>query len=202
MSDAALFPTRALPAGSMGQRASGWFGVWCVVVTEAAIFAYLIFGYFYFASQPHPGGWPPGGPPRLTLAGPNTLILLASSVALWWGERGLRRHGRKAQTLIGLAVALVLGCVFVAVQLLEWKAKDFGPTTNAYGSFYFTLTGFHLAHVAAGLVTLLVLLIWSALGYFNPERHAPIAIGAIYWHFVDAVWLVVFATLYLTPYLG
>ena len=59
-----------------------------------------------------------------------------------------------------------------------------------------------MAHVVVGLLVLLVLLLWSALGYFDRERHAPVAIGAIYWHFVDAVWLTVFFTFYITPYLS
>jgi cytochrome c oxidase subunit 3 len=64
------------------------------------------------------------------------------------------------------------------------------------------VTGFHLAHVIVGLLLLLALLVWAALGYFDRERHAPLTIGAIYWHFVDVVWLIVFSVLYLVPRLG
>jgi heme/copper-type cytochrome/quinol oxidase subunit 3 len=72
----------------------------------------------------------------------------------------------------------------------------------AYGSLYFTITGFHMAHVAVGLIMLAFLLLWSWLDYFDTERSAPLAIGIVYWHFVDAVWLTLFFTFYITPRLG
>ena len=200
MSDLAL-RSQVLPVGSFGRRASGWFGVWCVVATEGAIFVYLLFTYFYFASQSVPD-WPPGGLPSLQLAGPNTVILLLSSVALIWAERSGARRDERGRLLGGLALAFVLGCIFAGVQVAEWGSKPFALSSGTYGAIYFTVTGFHLAHVVAGLVMLALLLVWAALGYFSKERHAPLTIGAIYWHFVDAVWVVVFATLYLTPYLG
>jgi cytochrome c oxidase subunit 3 len=96
----------------------------------------------------------------------------------------------------------VLGAIFVGVQLLEWSRKPYQFNSSAYSSLYFTITGFHLAHVVIGMLVLLVLSVWSLLGYFDSKRHAPVAIGAIYWHFVDVVWLVVFFTIYVTPYLG
>jgi heme/copper-type cytochrome/quinol oxidase subunit 3 len=102
----------------------------------------------------------------------------------------------------GIATALVLGIVFVIVQLREWQTKAFSPHSGTYGSIYFVVTGFHLAHVIVGLLLLLALLVWAALGYFDRERHAPLTIGAIYWHFVDVVWLIVFSVLYLVPRLG
>jgi heme/copper-type cytochrome/quinol oxidase subunit 3 len=92
--------------------------------------------------------------------------------------------------------------VFVVIQTFEWKAKSFSLNSGPYGSLFFTITGFHMAHVILGLLMLLPLTIWSALGYFGPHRSAPVSIGAIYWHFVDAVWLTVFFTIYITPYLG
>ena len=175
--------------------------MWCVVATEGAIFAYLIFSYFYLASQAV-GQWPPSGVPALKLAGPNTIILILSSVALIWAERTGARRAARGRLLAGIALAFVLGCIFVGVQLLEWRSKSFSLSSGTYGSIYFTLTGFHLAHVVVGLAMLLVMLIWAAIGYFSRERHAPLTIGAIYWHFVDAVWVIVFATLYLSPRFG
>jgi heme/copper-type cytochrome/quinol oxidase subunit 3 len=190
--------TRALPVGAYGRRASGWFGVWCLVTTEAAIFAYLIFSYFYLAAQ-SPGAWPPGGLPSLRLAAPNTLILLLSSAALIWAERSGARRAHRARLLGGIAIAFLLGVVFVGVQLREWQTKAFSLHSGVYGSIYFTLTGFHLIHVIIGLLLLLTLLTWASLGYFSRERHAPLTIGAIYWHFVDVIWLLVFAAVYVTP---
>ena len=200
MSDLAL-RSQTLPVGSFGRRASGWFGVWCVVATEGSIFVYLLFTYFYLASQAV-GNWPPGGAPSLQLAGPNTVILLLSSAALVWAERSGARRASLGRLLGGLAAAFVLGCIFVGIQLAEWSSRPFSLSSGTYGAIYFTMTGFHLAHVVVGLLMLALLFVWAALGYFSRERHAPLTIGAIYWHFVDAIWLVVFATLYLAPYFG
>jgi heme/copper-type cytochrome/quinol oxidase subunit 3 len=200
MSEAAL-RDRVLPIGSFGRKSSGWYGVWTLVLTESAIFVYLLFSYFYLASQAN-GDWPLGGVPSLKLALPNTFILLSSSAALIWAERSGARRGRRWQLLGGLAIALILGLVFVIVQLREWQGKPFSVHSGTYGSSYFMVTGFHLAHVIVGLLILVALFIWALRGYFDPQRHAPLTIGAIYWHFVDAVWLIVFTALYIIPRLG
>jgi heme/copper-type cytochrome/quinol oxidase subunit 3 len=192
---------RALPVGSFGRKSSGWYGVWTLVLTETAIFVYLLFSYFYLASQAN-GQWPLGGAPSLTLAAPNTLILLSSSAALIWAERAGARQGKRPQLLAGLAAAFLLGLIFVIVQLREWHGKAFSMRSGTYGSSYFVVTGFHLAHVIVGLIILLTLLVWALLGFFDPKRHAPLTVGAIYWHFVDAVWLMVFFALYIVPRLG
>jgi heme/copper-type cytochrome/quinol oxidase subunit 3 len=198
MAEAGLHPA-ALPVGACGTRGPGWLGVACLIATESAVFAYLLFSYYYFDVQlPH--GWRPAEAPKLTLSLPNTAILLASSAAVWWAERALKQ-GRRGRQLLGLAVAIGLGCLFVAVQLLEWKGKHQGLASNAYASLYFTITGFHMAHVLAGLIALSMTLVWSALGYFDARRSAGLSYAAAYWHFVDAVWLAVFFTFYVTPYL-
>ena len=119
----------------------------------------------------------------------------------WWGERGIDRGDRR-RCLIGLVVTIGMGLVFAGVQVWEWFDKPFSITTNPYATLYFITTGFHVAHVVVGLLILGALAIWTALGYFDRVRHAPISIGIIYWHFVDAIWVAVFFTYYLTPYLG
>jgi heme/copper-type cytochrome/quinol oxidase subunit 3 len=96
----------------------------------------------------------------------------------------------------------VLGLVFLAVQYFEWAEKPFGLASTSYSSLYFVITGFHMAHVVVGVAMLAMLTLWSAMGYFNRLRYAHIHIGALYWHFVDAVWLAVFFTFYVTPLLG
>lgn len=199
MEDSA-FPHGRLPIGSVGHKAAGWWGMWGLIATEAALFVYLLFAYYYLASQADPP-WLPEGLPKLRLALPNTLLLIGSSLVLWWGERGIQQ-GRQNRLVLGLGLAFLMGAVFVGVQLLEWHNKHFSPQTSAYGSLYFTTTGFHLAHVLAGLVMLCCAWVWAALGYFGAGRHAAVSIGAVYWHFVDVVWLAVFGTYYLSPYLG
>jgi heme/copper-type cytochrome/quinol oxidase subunit 3 len=185
--------------GSAGRRASGWYGMLALIVTEAALFLYLQFSYYYLLVWNGRGFLPPENP-GFRLSGPNTVILLLSSVAVWWGEEGTRK-GRRGQAAMGIGVAFLLGAAFMGIQVLEWAGKPYRWDTHAYGSLYFTITGFHMLHVAAGLIVLLALFVWNLLGYFDVHRHAPVAIGGIYWHFVDVVWLTVFFTFYVTPYL-
>ncbi len=195
----AVWNPGALPVAARGHNSVGWWGVLCLIATEASLFAYLLFSYFYFSAQ-HTKAWLPETHPSLALAGPNTAILLLSSVAVWWGERGVTR-GRRGQHLAGLAVAIALGIIFLIVQAFEWKAKSFSLSSSAYGSFYFTITGFHMAHVVVGVALLTAVFGWSLAGYYSPRRHDPVMITAVYWHFVDVVWLAVFFTFYITPYL-
>lgn len=178
---------------------TGWWGLACLIATEGSLFAYLLFSYAYIAVQ-HGPGWLPERHPSLAMSGPNTLVLLASSVAVWWGERG-GKTGRTGQRNAGLAIAIALGLVFLTVQIFEWKSKSFGIATGAYGSLFFTITGFHMAHVIAGVLILSVVLGWSAAGLLGRKGSDTVSIAAVYWHFVDAVWLFVFSAFYLSPYL-
>jgi heme/copper-type cytochrome/quinol oxidase subunit 3 len=197
--DDTLDLSRPLPAGSAARQASGWWGMWGLIATEAALFSYLLFSYGYLAMRSH-GGWLPELP-KFGIALPNTILLLASSVVLYWAETGIRK-GRQGRLVAGLAITLAMGIGFVLAQVAEWKAKHMMPWDSAYASSYFTITGFHMMHVVVGLLVLAALLLWSALGKFGPQRHAAVSIGALYWHFVDVVWLAVFFTLYVTPHLG
>lgn len=195
-----FIPTRPLPVGSKGHHASGWWGMLALILTEASLFSYLLFSYYYLASHAV-GPWPPNGVPDLTISGFGTLILIAGSVAMWWGERGIER-GRPRQLMSGLVAGMVLGAAFVALELKEWSDKPFTLSTSVYSSLYFTTTGFHLLHVAVGLLMLGVLFLWTMLGYFDAERHSAISIGGVYWHFVTVVWLAVFFTIYVAPRLS
>ena len=196
----ALAQPAELPVGPIGRRGVGFWGVGTLVVSEAALFAYLLFAYFYTGATSQTG-WLLEPHPLLKLALPNTLILLASSGAAWFGERGvLRRH--RAQALVGFAGALVLGTVFAFIQFVEWHAKPFQLGTSSYASLYFVTTAFHMAHVIIGLLVLSVILLWTALDYFSPRRRLTVSAGVLYWHFVDVVWIFVFTTYYITPYLG
>ena len=190
---------RPLPIGSINKLSTGWWGVWTLIVTESALFGYLLFSYFYLMLQTEQH-WPPEGKPRLFLSGVNTIILLSSSVFVWAAEQFLRR-GHRTFSLISLMTAILLGVAFIGIQLQEWHNKTYGIGSNLYGSLYFTITGFHMLHVAIGLVILSLLLVWTALGYFDERRYATFTIGSLYWHFVDVVWLFIFSTFFLLPYL-
>jgi cytochrome c oxidase subunit 3 len=193
-----VYGGQPLPVGGRGRNSTGWWGLLCLIATEASLFGYLLFSYYYIALQRGPD-WLPNPHPSLRLAGPNTVILLASSVCVWWAEQGVKR-GRRGQNMLGLLLAIVLGCAFLAIQVLEWRAKGFSLSTSSYGSLYFVVTGFHMAHVVAGIAILVCVLVWSAMGAFSPGRHEPVSLGGLYWHFVDVVWLFVFSTFYLSPY--
>jgi len=126
--------------------------------------------------------------------------LLASSVLVWASERCIR-HRRMRQSNWLMLLAIFLGICFVLIQLREWSTKTYHLTSNLYGSLYFTITGFHMFHVMAGLIVLSLLLLWNMLGYFDEHHVVAPKIGGMYWHFVDAVWLFVYTTIYLLPYL-
>lgn len=200
MADATtLYQGQALPIGSKGRLSSGWWGMWTVIATEAALFAYLLFSYFYVGAQ-STGRWPPDGPPPLALAVAGTVVLLVGSVTMWWGERGIRA-GNRTQLLIGLGSSVLLAVAFLVLEGIEWSHKSFTPRSHAYGSLYFTVTGFHMLHVIVGVLMLAMLFVWTLLGYFGARRHSTVSIAVMYWHFVAAVWIAVFLSFYAVPYL-
>jgi cytochrome c oxidase subunit 3 len=193
MADIHLSET-SLPVGGQELISTRWWGMMCLIATEGILFVYLIFAYAYLGSQ-SPGKWPPTGPPSLYLSAPDTIVLIASSFLLGWG---VRKGVSKAVLQIALGGTFILGAIFLVVQGFEWAAKPFTLKTNAYSAIYFILTGFHMAHVMAGLLMLLVLLGWSVSGRLNHHPECA-ALGALYWHFVDIVWLAVFTAIYLVP---
>jgi len=200
MTEELLVPSRSLPVGPIGRRGVGWWGVGTLVASEAALFTYLLFAYFYLGATAG-DGWVLEPRPHLAVALPNTLLLLASSLVAWWAERGVLR-ARRAQALIGFGMATLMGGAFALIQLHEWHTKPFSFGTSSYGSLYFLTTGLHEAHVVVGVLILAFIFLWTALDYFSPRRRLSVSAGVLYWHFVDAVWLFVFTTYYLTPYLG
>lgn len=200
MPERVLSAPEALQLGPVKGKGIGWNGMVCLIASEAALFGYLLFAYYYLGAS-NPPGWVLERHPNLTLSLPDTVLLLLSSVAAWWGEKGVKEE-RRGQALAGLGAAFAMGTVFAVVQVLEWKAKRFGIATSSYGALYFVTTGFHMAHVIVGLVILAALFGWVWRGYFSPLRLLPVTNGVVYWHFVDAIWLLVFATYYITPYLG
>jgi heme/copper-type cytochrome/quinol oxidase subunit 3 len=172
-----------------------------LIATEATLFAYLLASYFYLRFRAP--AWPPGGidPPELLVPTINTAILLSSSLPMYWADAGIR-HGSQARLVLGLGLSSALGAVFLSVQLFEYARMPFSPQTNVYGSLFFTITGFHGAHVLAGLILSGVTQIRAWLRHFNPRRYLAVETTALYWHFVDVVWIFVFASLYVSPHLA
>ncbi len=106
--------------------------------------------------------------------------------------------------MLGVAATMVLGGAFLVLQGLEYSEKlaTFTWTTNAYGSFFFTITGFHGFHVAVGLVMLGYTEVAALRGKFTRGRHERVRMVSVYWHFVDVVWVAVLTSLYLLAQAG
>ena len=186
-----------LPVHGRGQIGTPWWGMLCLFATEGILFAYLIFSYASLGSQGY-SDWPPYGPPSLSLSSPATILLVGSSFVLEWAKRSSRR-GKLGLGRLGLGTAILMGAGFVTLSLKEWADKPFGLADSSYSSIYFLLTGTHLAHVALGLAALIVLLVWSLVGRVGAGHEQHRTLATWYWHFVDVVWLFVFATVYVSP---
>ncbi|MCF1505739.1 cytochrome c oxidase subunit 3 [Afifella sp. H1R] len=145
------------------------------------------------------GTWPPEGievfdPWHLPLL--NTLILLTSGTTVTWAHHSLLVNDRRGLKW-GLAATLVLGVLFTCVQAYEYSEAAFSFGGNIYGATFFMATGFHGFHVIVGTIFLAVCL-WRAMrGDFTPEKHFGFEAAAWYWHFVDVVWLFLFACIYV-----
>lgn len=200
MAEVAVARPQELPLGPVRRHGIGWWGAGTLIASEAALFTYLLFTYFYLCAT-NPTGWLMEPAPALKLALPNTALLLASSAVAWIGEQGILSR-KRPQALFGFGAAFLMGAGFAAVQVLEWRAKTYRLGASSYASLYFVTTGFHMAHVIIGLLVLAALFAWTALDYFSPRRRLVVSAGVLYWHFVDAVWIFVFTTYYVTPYLG
>jgi len=125
-----------------------------------------------------------------------TAMLVTSSVTMQLAVRAIRR-GDRTRFLRALAVTLVLGVLFVTGQAWDYALQGFGITDTAFGSTFYTLTGFHGAHVLGGAIMLGVVLYRGMLGQFSARHHDMVEAASLYWHFVDVVWILLFSTIYL-----
>jgi len=190
-------PAVTLPVNGKPHHTSGWWGMMLLICTEAALFAFLLFSYFYLDAQNTL--WPPPGPPDVNLAMINTIILMVSSVPARLGTMAIRR-GARAMLSLWIFITMALGLAFLIIEAIEWSQKTFTPQTDAYSSLFFTITGFHYAHVVVGMLMLLVILLRNWAGHFSARRHLAVENVMLYWHFVGVVWLFVFTTIYVTPH--
>ncbi len=179
-------------------RSTGWWGMVWLCATEAMLFACFIASYFFLRGSVEAFGAEGGRYVPLTRPLIMTALLLGSSALAWWGERGISL-GSPARLRLGLLGAAFLGVAFLVVQSFEYAGRDSSFTVSAYDSLFYTITGFHGAHVAIGVIILLVLQLRASLGHFDAVRHEAITNGVLYWHFVDGVWLAILASLYLSP---
>lgn len=188
-----------LPIEVSTPSAPGYFGMLLVIATDAAVFACLLASYFFLqAGSP---SWPPDGikKPDLGLITVNTFILWGSSIPIQWADSNIRK-GHRGRLAIGFALAFGMGFVFLVLQGVEYTRKEFSPQTDVYGSLFYTITAFHGLHVFAALVINAVIQVRAWMGHFGERRHLAVRNAAIFWHFVDLIWVFVFASLYLSPY--
>jgi heme/copper-type cytochrome/quinol oxidase subunit 3 len=170
--------------------------------SEAIFFLSLIVAYLYF--------WRSGNFQKEVAEHLNikttalfTTVLLASSVSFWRAEKNYEKQNGKAMKL-WLTITILLGIVFLSGQGHEYYKlikENVFVSTSEFGSSFYTLTGFHGLHVLIGLIVLLIVLALVMQGQLLNSNNSIIKTVGIYWHFVDAVWICVFTTIYVLPYI-
>jgi cytochrome c oxidase subunit III len=174
----------------------GRVGMFCLIIGESAIFTIFVVAYVYYI------GRSAYGPTPQVLDVPifNTICLLSSSITIIFAEHAIQ-HGAMRRFAALWALTMLLGIEFLAGTAIEWRKLIFddGLTirTNLFGTTFYSLVGLHATHVIVGLIMLSLVLIFTLLGRIE-QRHAErIQVLSLYWHFVDAVWVVVFTVVYL-----
>jgi len=163
----------------------------------------------YFISRADTPSWPPvdlltpaqvakGVELKLEVALPAvaTFLLISSSFTMQWAVSQIRRGNRNG-LIWGLFITIVLGVVFLTMQMYDYSQLPFRASDTVYGTTFFTLTGFHGAHVAGGVIFMTVCLVRAMGGQFSEKHHDAIEACSLYWHFVDVVWIALFTTLYI-----
>jgi heme/copper-type cytochrome/quinol oxidase subunit 3 len=180
---------------------TAWWGTVVLITTEAMVFIALLSSYFFVrAGEPV---WPPPGIPlpELHRSVLFTVILLASSIPVFWMEHALTR-GHMGQVKLTLALAFVMGAAFLANTIYDYLHMEFGLGDNAYSSLFWTIIGLHAIHVLVGLLVSAVVQLKVWMGLVDEEHHITPEVFALYWHFVDGVWIFVFTSLILSPHWG
>ena len=186
------------------------YGMIMFIASEVMFFVAWFWAYFDVALFPGEaiqalrveatgGQWPPESiatfdPWHLPLL--NTLILLTSGTTVTWAHHALL-EGNRRDLIRGLALTVALGALFTALQAYEYSHAAFGFREGIYPSTFYMATGFHGFHVLVGTIFLLVCLIRAMKGHFKQDHHFGFEAAAWYWHFVDVVWLFLFAAIYV-----
>jgi cytochrome c oxidase subunit 3 len=175
----------------------GKVGMACLIIAESAIFTIFVVAYLYYLGKSLSGPTP-----REVLETPIffTICLLSSSLTIHFASRFFERGKRSA--FLGLwLLTIILGGLFLFGTGQEWHRLiyEHGLTisTNLFGTTYYSLVGLHAFHVTVGLVMLTLVFIFGLAGWVGPEQSARVEVLSMYWHFVDAVWVVVFTVVYL-----
>jgi cytochrome c oxidase subunit III len=174
-------------------------GMLVFLASWGMMFAGLFFAYGFARSKAIV--WPPAGAPPLPLALPalNTVVILASSFSFAQGLSSLRKGLRnRFRALVGVTFAL--GVLFLVLQLSLWRhvaAAGLGIADGSYGAVFYSFTAFHALHVLVGLGILLWVFVRSLQGAYTEHNTASVRVCAMFWHFVDVVWVLMFLTIYV-----
>lgn len=186
------------------------YGMILFITTEVMFFVTWFWAYFNVALFPAAemyvlrteltgGTWPPEGievfdPWHLPLL--NTLVLLTSGTTITWAHHSLI-HGDREGLKWGLLATVILGVLFTSLQAFEYSHAQFNFSGHIYGATFFMATGFHGFHIIIGTIFLIVCFFRALAGHFKPDHHFGLEGAAWYWHFVDVVWLFLFAAIYV-----
>ncbi|GGH08128.1 cytochrome c oxidase subunit 3 [Silvibacterium dinghuense] len=174
----------------------GKVGMYCLIVAESAIFIIFVLAYLFYI------GKTTFGPTPAVLEVPiiNSIALLSSSITIMLAERALE-HGKMKGFSLWWAITIALGSYFLYGTGVEWYKliHEDGLTisTNLFGTTFYSLVGLHATHVIFGLIGLTLTLIFALTGKLKHEHNEKVQILALYWHFVDAIWIVVFTVVYI-----
>lgn len=182
----------SLPAGT------GRLGLTLLLLSLSVLFASSIVGYLVIRARAE--AWPPPGVPRLP-AGLwlSTLAIAASSATMWWGQRSIAR-GRPRALAAALLATFLLGLAFLVSQTINWfayVAREITADATLYAFGFYLLTGLHALHVLGGLAPLAVTTARALRGAYTSASRSGVEHIAMYWHFLGAVWLVLFVVLYI-----
>lgn len=187
----------ALPTqGEWTLPSRGRVGMYCLIAAEAAIFTIFVVAYIFYIGKSLSGPTP-----RQVLEVPifYTICLLSSSIVIHLAERALERGQLGAFKALWF-LTFALGATFLVGTALEWRHLiEHGLTisTNLFGTTYYSLVGLHATHVAVGLIGFVIVMLLSLAGKVTEEHSYRIGVFSLYWHFVDAVWVVVFTVVYI-----
>jgi cytochrome c oxidase subunit III len=186
------------PAHQSSRVSAPVLGIFLFIASEIMLFGAFFTAYFFVrVVNPAVTEWPPEGfHLPVFVAGVNTAILVTSSFTMHWALQSIKR-GSRAGLQAGLVLTLALGATFLFTQMLEYSRLGFSPADGSLGSIFYGLTGLHGAHVFVGLVLLSVATARAFRGHYSPDHHHGVEVPGIYWHFVDVMWIVVYATVYI-----
>jgi len=184
------------PAHRSSRVEAPTLGMLLFIMSEIMIFGAFFTAYF-FIRVVNPDPWPaPGTSVPEAVAGMNTAILLSSSLTLHWALVSVR-NGNRFGLKAGMVATFCLGATFLFVQVNEYIHLGWAPHDSAQATVCYSLTGLHGAHVFIGLCALAIVTLRSFRGHYSAEHHQGMEVPGIYWHFVDAMWIVVYTAVYV-----